>query len=234
VAKVKNVTVAADENCEANASIDDGSFDPDGNPVTITQSPAGPYPLGTTNVLLTITDSFGATSQASATVTVEDATALAPANVWIGLKNSDDVGTKFDLLAEVFKNGMLIGSGQLNSVPGGSSGFNNAHLRTIPLNVTSSETFCGGGTLSFRLSVRVAADSGHRNGTARLWFNDAQANSNFGATVKSISNNYFLLDLSMLGTAPGPGPKKTIDVSVNRNVGGNPFKPFGTWSITIP
>jgi len=233
VAKVKNVTVSADENCEADASIDDGSFDPDGNPVTITQSPAGPYPLGTTNVLLTITDSFGATSQASATVTVEDSTALAPANVWIGLKNSDDVGTKFDLLAELFKNGTLIGSGQLNDVPGGSSGFNNAHLRTIPLNVIASETFCGGGTLSFRLSVRVAASSGHRSGTARLWFNDAQANSNFGATVKSISNNYYLLDLSMLGTAPGPGPKKTSDVLVNRN-GGNPFKPFGTWSITIP
>lgn len=35
-----------------------------------------------------------------------------------------------------------------------------------------------------------------------------------------------------LGTVPGAGPKKTIDVLVNRNVGGNPFKPFGTWNIT--
>jgi hypothetical protein len=74
IAKVKNVTVSADASCQANASIDDGSFDPDGDPVTITQSPAGPYPLGTTNVLLTITDSKGATAQASATVTVVDST----------------------------------------------------------------------------------------------------------------------------------------------------------------
>jgi hypothetical protein len=74
VAKVKNVTVSADASCQANASIDDGSFDPDGDPVTITQSPAGPYPLGTTNVMLTITDSKGATAQASATVTVVDTT----------------------------------------------------------------------------------------------------------------------------------------------------------------
>jgi hypothetical protein len=72
VAKVKNVTVSADASCQANASIDDGSFDPDGDPVTITQSPAGPYPLGTTNVMLTIRDSKGATAQASATVTVVD------------------------------------------------------------------------------------------------------------------------------------------------------------------
>src|SRR5206468_563211 len=59
--------------------------------------------------------------------------ALGPANVWVGLKNSDDVGTKFDLLAEVLKNGAVIGSGQVNDVPGGSSGFNNAVLDTISL-----------------------------------------------------------------------------------------------------
>ena len=57
-------------------------------------------------------------------------TAVGPANVWIGLKNSDDVGTRFDLLAEVLKNGTVIGSGQVNSVSGGSSGFNNAILDT--------------------------------------------------------------------------------------------------------
>src|SRR5215472_6765073 len=32
-------------------------------------------------------------------------TALSPAMVWLGLRNSDDIGTKFDLLAEVLKNG---------------------------------------------------------------------------------------------------------------------------------
>jgi hypothetical protein len=39
-----------------------------------------------------------------------------------------------------------------------------------------------------------------------------------------------LLDGFALGNSAGPGPKKTIDVAVNRNVGGNPFKPFATWS----
>ncbi len=74
VAKAKNVTVAAGADCAANASVDDGSFDPDGDAITVTQSPAGPYPLGTTNVLLTVTDPRGATSQAWGSVTVVDAT----------------------------------------------------------------------------------------------------------------------------------------------------------------
>ncbi len=77
VAKAKNVTVSADASCQATASIDDGSFDPDGDPLTITQSPAGPYPLGTTTVLLTVADPKGAASQATGTVTVVDTTAPA-------------------------------------------------------------------------------------------------------------------------------------------------------------
>ena len=158
-------------------------------------------------------------------------TALGPAQVWIGLKNSDDVGTRFDLLAEALKNGTVIGSGQVNGVSGGSSGFNNAILDTINMALPSPVTFQSGDTLSFRLSVRVAA-TGHRSGTARLWFNDAEANSRFSATVNATTSNYFLLNGFGLGSAAGPGPKKTIDVFVDRQ-GGNPFKPFGTWNKTF-
>src|SRR5262249_52896142 len=74
VAKAKNVTVFADNTCTANASINDGSFDPDGDRLTITQSPLGPYPIGVTSVLLTVKDPSGATSQATANVTVVDNT----------------------------------------------------------------------------------------------------------------------------------------------------------------
>ena len=75
VAKARNVVVAAGDACgAAAASIDDGSSDEDGDALTITQSPAGPYMPGTTAVLLTVVDPGGATSQATATVTVVDQT----------------------------------------------------------------------------------------------------------------------------------------------------------------
>jgi Immunoglobulin I-set domain len=188
---------------------------------------AGTYSVETTGACNTATQ--------SATLTVNGApvTAVGPANVWIGVKNSDDVGTKFDLLAEVLRNGVVIGSGQLNEVPGGSSGFNNAVQRTINMALTGSGDFCSGGTLSFRLSVRIAASSGHVSGTARLWYNDAAANSRFDIEISGTSSTYYLRDLFVLATTPGPGPKKTIDVLVNRNQGGNPFKPFGTWNVTF-
>jgi hypothetical protein len=80
VAKTRNVTVAAGPDCTAPASVDDGSFDQEGA-VTVIASPAGPYPLGTTNVLLTVTDAFGATSQATGAVTVVDRTAPTVTNV---------------------------------------------------------------------------------------------------------------------------------------------------------
>ncbi|MHB8217734.1 MAG: S8 family serine peptidase [Candidatus Sulfotelmatobacter sp.] len=54
----------------ANANINNGSSDPVGNAITLTQTPAGPYPVGITSVILTVVDTLGATAQATANVTV--------------------------------------------------------------------------------------------------------------------------------------------------------------------
>ena len=159
-------------------------------------------------------------------------TALGPAKVWLGLKNSDDVGTKLDLLAEVFKNGVLVGSGQLNGVPGGSSGFNNAVSRIINLALSTPVDCSPGDSLSLKVSVRIAVGvAGHRSGTARLWLNDAAADSHFDATIGGVTQSYYLTSGFLLSHTTGPGPKNTIDVFVDRAANGNPFKPFGTWSL---
>jgi hypothetical protein len=86
VAKCKDVVVNTDPGlCSAAvASIDDGSADPDGQPVTLEQSPAGPYALGPNLVTLTVTDSDGLIDSCSANVTVvdnESPTLTAPADV---------------------------------------------------------------------------------------------------------------------------------------------------------
>jgi hypothetical protein len=203
--------------------------------VTYSHQPGSFFPVGTTTVTATATRLDNSTQSCTFDVTVNapSVTEIGPANVWIGLKNSDDVGTKFDLLAEVFKNGNPIGSGQLNGVNGGSSGFNNAVLRTIDMALTDSVMVCPGDTLSFKLSVRIAVGvAGHKSGTARLWYNDAAADSRVGGTIDGVGSNYFLRDGFVLDPTAGPGPKKTIDVLVSSS-GGNPFKPFGTWHRTF-
>jgi hypothetical protein len=209
----------------------DGIFETQGqNPVF---SAAGVV-VGDHTVILQVCDDKNACTTASTIVTVAFAnrlTTLNPAKVWIGLKNSDDVGIKFDLQVEAYVNGNLVSTGELDSVSGGSGGFNNAHLQTIPFNSFSSVDFPTGSTLSIKVYVRNACGgSGHNSGTARLWYNDTQANSQFGSTIGTNTYNDYLLNNFVLGTSVGPGPKKTVDVSAGAKC--STFKPFGTWIIT--
>jgi hypothetical protein len=104
----------------------------------------------------------------------------------------------------------------LNSQNGGSSGFNNASLRHINMNLFNATTVESGDTLTLRVSVRIAcAVSGHASGTARLWYDDAQANSRVAATIDRTGHTYYLHPLGQLSETVGAGPKKTIDVTVN-------------------
>ncbi|HYO53461.1 hypothetical protein [Archangium sp.] len=57
--------------CFANASIDNGSFDPDGHTITLTQLPPGPYSLGSRNVTLVVSDGLESDT-CTAPVTVRD------------------------------------------------------------------------------------------------------------------------------------------------------------------
>ncbi|MBT3878408.1 MAG: HYR domain-containing protein [Candidatus Scalindua sp.] len=90
VAICQDVIVSAGAGCKANASIDNGSTDPDiipkGDVITLSQVPAGPYSLGTTTVILTVKDLKGLTSSCEATVKVVDDTPPTidcPANITV-------------------------------------------------------------------------------------------------------------------------------------------------------
>jgi uncharacterized repeat protein (TIGR03803 family) len=75
VGQCHDVIVSAGANCAADASVDNGSFDPDASDtITLRQEPPGPYPLGVTPVMLTVMDNHGASNSCTATVTVMDAT----------------------------------------------------------------------------------------------------------------------------------------------------------------
>jgi hypothetical protein len=57
--------------CVAHVSINGGSYDPDGDPLAVTQTPPGPYGLGTTHVRLSVSDG-ALTGTCGADVTVND------------------------------------------------------------------------------------------------------------------------------------------------------------------
>jgi hypothetical protein len=137
--------------------------------------------------------------------------------------------------AEVFINGSKIGEGETNDVAGGSSGFNKAKLDSIALPFLGTKS--PEDTPSITLSVRrTCFGGGHNAGTARLWFNDAQANSSLSASFEDGTSELFLRSGFALATSPGSGPKQTIDVNVDSKspCPDRPFKPFGTWSLTFP
>ena len=71
LAMCKGVTKAADSNNQATVTpeeIDDGSSDPDNDPLTLTLNPAGPFPLGTTAVILTVDDNHQGSDTCTAIV----------------------------------------------------------------------------------------------------------------------------------------------------------------------
>ncbi len=98
VAACRNVTVAAGPDCLAavtTAQVNNGSSDPDGDPLSFSLSPPGPFPLGPTTVTLTAADPRGGSNSCAATITVVDQTppsiACPPSlatNLAIGVSNA--------------------------------------------------------------------------------------------------------------------------------------------------
>ncbi len=184
-----------------------------------------------TTLTCTATNGAGLSNFNSVTVKIKKpiAVSIPGARAWIGLRNSDDIGIRFDLRAEAYRNGtQLVALGEVASVKGGSSGFNNANLYQVPM--TGGASFFPGDTLAFVLLVRNACSgSGKNSGGARLWYGDTSANSGFDVTAGN-SLNYYLLGNSALATSPGAA-RLTLDVGAGAKCSG--YKVFSNWS-TVP
>jgi hypothetical protein len=92
LAQCQDLILDAGANCMANGSVDNGSYDPNGGSVTVTETPSGPYSLGVTPVTLVVTDNGGAADTCVATVTVVDRTPpvlSCPTSMPTGISPSD-------------------------------------------------------------------------------------------------------------------------------------------------
>jgi hypothetical protein len=179
--------------------------------------------------------------------------ALSPVHAWISLKNSDDVGTKFDVLAELQRNGTTIESGLLRCVNG--VGRNPTGIdAVVPWNYVP-QVVSRGDVLSLKLSTRIGTNgndtkcAGHNNAVGlRLYYDSAGQPSRFDATIGSVNYIEYLhsdgnvcknaestgvTSRTLDTTAPGGSSSRCKDsAGVNFN-GGNPYKPFSTWGAWI-
>ena len=144
-----------------------------------------------------------------------------------------------DLKAEVFASGARIGSGDLQNVATGSSGFNNAVLQTIELGTVPREVT----ELALAVSVRrTCFGSGHNSGTVRLWYNGQpvdsgsgrDAGSRFDALIETEQRDFFLQSAFALSEDAGTS-RLSRDAAVHSQVAcpGRPYTSFGTWSMSL-
>ncbi len=90
---------------------------------------------------------------------------LSGLDVWLGLKNSDDQGTNFDLRAEVYKDGVLVASGETYLIKGVTRNPDKALKVTVSFGSFSPVDFDGiGDTLSLKILTRIGTDGNGKFG----------------------------------------------------------------------
>jgi hypothetical protein len=121
-----------------------------------------------------------AAAATGASLRLSETTAL---HVWLGLKNSDDQGTYFDLRAEVRKNGVVIASGETKNIQGVTRNANQAKEVQVTFSTPVNAQFNPGDVLSVRILAKVADSGGHNTATSiRLYYDALSRKARFGAT----------------------------------------------------
>lgn len=96
--------------------------------------------------------------------------------VWLGLKNSDEQGARFDLSAEVLKNGVKIATGEIHCLTGVTRSPSPALEVMVPIGGAGTVTLGPTDVLSVKVSARMGSNGqgascgGHANAGLRLYF----------------------------------------------------------------
>jgi hypothetical protein len=118
-------------------------------------------------------------------------TTLSDLHVWLGLKNSDDQGTRFDLRAEVYKNGALVATGETFCITGVTRNPALAQEVVVAFGAFTPVAFDGStDVLSLKVRTRIGTNGagsfcgGHSNAVGlRLYFDAVSRPAKFDATL---------------------------------------------------
>ena len=171
------------------------------------------------------------------------ALALGPATLWIGLTNSDDQGTQFDLRTELRVGTTLVATGETRCITDVTRNANLAKEISVPFGPVAPGA---SGAISLKVLTRIGTNpdntkcagpgGSHNNAQGlRLYYDATSRPSRFGAQIPpatsvtplylhSTGSNY-----SLNGTAPATSTAKTKDSAGIDFNGGNPWKEIGTW-----
>lgn len=165
---------------------------------------------------------------------------------WLGLKNSDDQGTSFDVRAELYLNGALVAAGETLCVPDLTRDASQAKEVPIPIDAGNGVSVPSGAVLSLKLSTRIGTNPdgtkcpGHSNAVGiRLYYDAVSRASGFRGDLTPGSAPAFFLHatgstLLFNETAPTGATALTRDSASVKFSGGNVWKEIGTWSRTAP
>jgi hypothetical protein len=110
--------------------------------------------------------------------------------VWIGLKNSDDIGTRFDLRAEIYKNSTLLAAGETYCITGVTRNPSLAKEVTVAFGSIPDEGFGVTDVISLKVFTRIgttggALCGGHSNAVGlRLYFDSVSRPSRFSGAFE--------------------------------------------------
>lgn len=178
---------------------------------------------------------------------------LSPVHAWVGLKNSDDQGTQFDVFAELLKNGSPVATGLTRCVTGITRNPSLAKEVIVNWDAFSPFTLNSGDTLAIRLSTRVGTTStgakcagpggSHNNAVGlRVYYDSISRNSSFD--IGGV-NQYLHANGNACNNAESVGAtNKTFNGSTSTDSnakckdssginfsGGNLYKEIGTWGM---
>ncbi len=108
--------------------------------------------------------------------------AVGDLEVWVGLKNSDDIGTRFDLRAEVYRNDSLVASGETYCIQGVTRNPALAKEVSVSFDLLVPDSSFNGTSDVLRLKIltRIGTDGaggfcgGHSNAVGLRLYHDAE------------------------------------------------------------